>query len=269
MHTYDRVAAAMADRFGTAPDLAVVLGSGLGAFAAAVDGAAAVPYPELGLPPSGVAGHAGKLVVGEIGGRRVAVFAGRWHAYEGGAIADVVAGVRAFARWGGKGIVFTSAVGSVDPALRPGQVVVVSDHVNFLGNNPLKGPNDDRLGPRFPDLAALYSPRARAIAHAAAGRTLPEGVYAAMSGPSYETPAEIRMLRLLGARVVGMSLVPEAIAASHAGLEVLALAVVSNLAAGLHDGELTHEDVTASMAAAAGNLCEILSGIVSQWESGA
>ena len=255
----------MRAEFGEPPDVAVVLGSGLGGFAARLEGAEAVAYPALGLPPAGVTGHAGTLSVGRIGRRRVAVFAGRWHWYEGLDMASIVLGVRSLARWGGRGIVLTSAVGGIAPALGTGEVLVVRDHLNLLGASPLRGPNLAALGPRFPDLSTVYTPRCRAIAHVAAGRPLPEGVYAAMPGPSYETPAEVRMLRGMGADVVGMSLVPEAIAASHAGLEVLALAVVANPAAGLAPEILTHADVTAAMAAAADQLGTLLEGVIARW----
>lgn len=256
---------ALQARFGPAPKVAVVLGSGLGAFADRLTDPKIAPYPELGLPMSGVPGHAGKLHVGRVGPQRVAVLAGRLHAYEGHDLATVVLPVRALARWGVKGVILTSAVGSIDPTLRTGQVVVIEDHLNFLGGNPLRGANLDELGPRFPDLTHLYTPRCRELAHTAAGRKLPEGVYAAMPGPSYETPAEIRMLERLGARVVGMSTVPEAIAAGHAGMEVLALSVVANAAAGLSESALTHQEVTEAMSAAAPRFVNLLRHIVETW----
>lgn len=265
MERIDAVAGRMRAEFGPAPEVAVVLGSGLGGFADRLRDAHAVAYPDLGLPPSGVAGHAGRLSVGTLGARRIAVFAGRWHWYEGLPMADIVTGVRALARWGTRGVLLTSAVGGIDPALRTGDILVVSDHLNFLGTNPLRGPNFDALGPRFPDLARLYTPRLRALASSAAGRPLPEGVYAAMPGPTYETPAEIRMLAQLGARVVGMSLVPEAVAAGHAGLEVLALAVIANPAAGLTPDELTHADVTQAMANAAVRLGDLIETVIARW----
>ena len=250
----------MREAFGQAPEIAVVLGSGLGGFVAALKDARSVPYASLGLPEASVPGHAGAMVVGSTGARRVACFAGRMHLYEGHDAATAVLGVRALARWGVRVLILTSAVGAVDPALLPGEIIVVSDHLNLLGANPLRGVNLEELGPRFPDLSRLYTPRLRSIAHDLA--PLREGVYAAMPGPSYETPAEVRMLARLGADVVGMSMVPEAIAAGHAGLEVLSLSVVANAAAGLTTDELLHADVTAVMQAAGARVGELLLGIV-------
>ncbi len=261
----DGVARRLRERFGAAPDLGVVLGSGLGAFTATLEDATRAPYPELGLPGSGVAGHAGELVVGRLSGRKIACFSGRLHLYEGHDAATAVLGIRALARWGARGVILSSAVGGVNPELGNGELVLVSDHINFLGANPLRGPNIDELGPRFPDLSHVYSPRLRALARSVAGGPLREGVYAAMPGPSYETPAEVRMLRLLGGDLVGMSLVPEAIAASHAGLEVLAVAVVANAAAGLTEEKLLHTDVTASVSAAASRFSTLVRDVVAAW----
>lgn len=261
----DTIATTLRERFGPPPDVAVVLGSGLGAFATTLEERADAAYGDVGLPSSGVVGHAGRLVVGRVGDRRAAVLAGRIHAYEGHELATVVLPVRVMARWGVRGVILTSAVGAVDATLRPGTVVVVHDHLNFLGGNPLRGPNLDALGPRFPDLGSLYTPARRRLASEAAGEPLPEGVYAAMPGPSYETPAEIRMLERLGARVVGMSTVPEAIAAGHAGMDVLALSVVSNLAAGLSPTPLSHAEVTEAMDAAAPRIVRLLGELVRRW----
>lgn len=266
----DAVAAKLQDRFGPPPEVAIVLGSGLGGFAAGLGDRRVARYAELGIPDAGVAGHAGELVLGTVGdhpagGRRVACFSGRLHLYEGHSAADVVLGIRAIARWGVKGVILTSAVGGIEPSLRPGDVMVITDHISFLGESPLRGRNIDALGTRFPDLSRLYSPRLREIARAAAGASLREGVYAAMPGPSYETPAEIRMLHRLGADVVGMSLVPEAVAAGHAGLEVLAISVVANLAAGLSEGALAHSDVTAEMHLAGARVARLLEGVVARW----
>lgn len=254
----------MRARFGSPPDIGVVLGSGLGAFAASLEGAERAPYPELGLPGSGVAGHAGELVVGQLAGRKLAVFSGRLHLYEGHDAATAVLGIRALARWGARGVVLSSAVGGVDPSLRTGELVLVADHINLLGANPLRGPNLDEMGPRFPDLSHLYTPRLRTLARQLGGE-LREGVYAAMPGPSYETPAEVRMLRILGADLVGMSLVPEAIAAGHAGMEVLAISVVANAAAGLTKETLLHTDVTAAVGLAAERFSTLLRAVVAAW----
>lgn len=265
MERIDAVAERLRARFGPPPELGVVLGSGLGAFATSLRDRDVAKYPEVGLPASGVVGHAGELVVGDAAGRRVACFAGRLHLYEGHDPATVVLGIRALARWGAKGIILTSAVGGIDPSFRTGDIVLVTDHLNFLGASPLKGPNLDALGPRFPDLARLYSARMRARAAEVSPEPLREGVYAAMPGPSYETPAEIRMLGLLGAHVVGMSTVPEAVAAGHAGMEVLAISVVSNPAAGLSVERLEHEDVTKAMHAAGNRVVDLLHRIVAAW----
>jgi purine-nucleoside phosphorylase len=245
--------------------VAIVLGSGLGDVTQRVSEAVSVDVTAVGLPPSSVGGHAGRVTCGRIGRRRALVFQGRSHLYEGHDLDTVVLAVRAAARWGVRGLLLTSAVGGVDPALGPGSVMIVSDHINLSGGNPLRGPNLDALGIRFPDLTHLYSPRLRALAQASSPEPLPEGVYAAMPGPSYETPAEIRMLRALGANVVGMSLVHEAIAARHAGMEVLAFSVVSNPAAGLSASELTHAEVTEACRAAAGRLGALLVRVVNEW----
>jgi purine-nucleoside phosphorylase len=261
----DAVAGRLRARFGDAPQVGVVLGSGLGAFTAALADVERVPYAEVGLPGSGVAGHAGELVVGSIAGRRVACFSGRLHLYEGHDAATAALGVRALARWGARGVILSSAVGGVDPTLGTGELVLISDHINLLGANPLRGPNLDALGARFPDLAHVYTERLRRLAQEVSDRALREGVYGAMPGPSYETPAEVRMLRILGADVVGMSLVPEAIAASHAGLEVLAVAVVANAAAGLTAQALAHADVTAAVNEAADSFVTLVRAVVAAW----
>ncbi|MFZ5476274.1 MAG: purine-nucleoside phosphorylase [Myxococcota bacterium] len=266
LETIDAVVARMRDRFGDPPpEIAVVLGSGLGYFAQTLADRVAVPYPEVGHPAWGVPGHAGELVVGTVAGRRVAVLSGRLHLYEGHDPATVVLGVRALARWGATGLVLTTAVGGVAPELRPGEVMLVTDHVNLSGANPLRGPNIDALGPRFPDLQQLYAARLRDLAREVTGEPLREGVYVAMPGPSYETPAEIRMIARLGGDVVGMSLVHEAIAASHAGMEVLGVAVVSNPAAGLAQAILAHADVTAVMQAAGEGVAQLLRGVIARW----
>lgn len=265
MDRIDTVARGFKARFGAAPDVGVVLGSGLGAFSAALQDPQRATYPELGLPPSNVAGHAGELVFGTLSGRRVACFSGRPHLYEGHDVATVVLGIRALARWGARGVLLSSAVGGVDPTLRTGELVLVSDHINLLGVNPLRGPNLDALGPRFPDLSDVYTPRLRGLAHTVAGRRLREGVYAAVPGPSYETPAEVRMLRVLGADLVGMSLVPESIAAAHAGLEVFAVSIVANLAAGLTSERLAHADVTAAVNKSAAAFTALARGVVAAW----
>ncbi len=252
---YNAVAAALNARFGAAPDVGVVLGSGLGSLAHSLPDSAS--YAEVGLPSPGVSGHGGRVHVGTLGGKRVAIFAGRLHLYEGHSPDVAALQVRALSRWGARTVILTSAVGGCHATQAPGTIGVVSDHLNLQGQNPLRGPNDDSLGTRFPDLSDLYTSRLRQLARSI-DPTLEDMVYAAMPGPNYETPAEIRMLQRLGADVVGMSLVSESIAAGHAGLAVLALAVVANPAAGLHEGTLTHVEVTEAMGAASGRLSALV-----------
>ena len=261
----DGVAAALRARFGEPPLVTVVLGSGLGDVVQRLTDASAVDGVTLGLPATNVGGHAGRVVVGTLSGRRVSMVQGRVHLYEGHHTDTMVLGIRAMARWGVRGLVLTSAVGGCDVALAPGALVLINDHINLSGANPLRGPNLDALGVRFPDVTHLYSPRLRALAQRSSASPLPEGVYAAMPGPSYETPAEIRMLRTLGANVVGMSMVHEAIAAGHAGLEVLSVSVVANPAAGLSAAELTHAEVTDATRQAAGKLGALLARVVERW----
>lgn len=265
----DAVASALRARFGPPPPLAVVLGSGMGRFAEALAERDVALAASLGLPAPAVPGHRGELVLGSVGGRRVLALSGRLHCYEGYDAPTVALAVRSLGRWGVRGLVLTSAVGGLHAAMAPGTIVCIRDHLNLLGQTPLRGPNLDVLGPRFPDLSQLYTPARRALAQRAAAELgvgpLREGVYAAMPGPSYETPAEIRMLQVLGADVVGMSVVPEAVAAGHMGMELLALSVVSNPAAGLGDEPLRHEDVTAAMAAAGERVVRLLQQIAVSW----
>jgi purine-nucleoside phosphorylase len=229
------------------PRIAVVLGSGLGDFAYKLENPSTVLYSDIpGWPRSTAIGHAGKLVVGAINGLPVAVLSGRVHVYEGYTAQQVVFGVRALARIGVDSLVLTNAAGGINPAYQPGQLVLIADHINLLGQNPLTGPNDEALGPRFPDMTEAYSKEFREFAHAAGkdiGLDLAEGVYAAVPGPSYETPAEIRYLRSIGADLVGMSTVPETIAANHMGMKVLGISCVTNLAAGVTGQKLDHEEV--------------------------
>lgn len=240
-----------ADGRAFAPRVAVVLGSGLGAFGDTVaERGRKIPYAELGFPSSAVVGHAGALCLGTVETDGVSVpiacMQGRVHAYEGHEPDRVVFAVRALARWGCRTFVLTNAAGGVNPALEPGDLMLLSDHLNLTGRNPLIGPNDDRLGPRFPDMSVAYDRELRDKARVAArvgGIVLREGVYAALSGPSYETPAEIRMLRALGADAVGMSTVPEVIALRHMGARCVALSCITNKGAGLSEGLLSHTEV--------------------------
>ena len=233
---------------GLRPVIGVVLGSGLGAFAEELSDRAEIPYQEIpGWPRSTAVGHAGELVIGKLGATGVAVMSGRAHLYEGHSVQAAAFGVRVLHSLGARGIVFTNAAGGVNVALERGGLVLISDHINLQGGNPLVGPNDDSLGPRFPDMSEAYSRAWRATAKAVASELcvpIAEGVYAAMLGPSYETPAEIRFLRTIGADVVGMSTVPEVIVANHMGMKVLGISCVTNMAAGvLPDTKINHEEV--------------------------
>jgi purine-nucleoside phosphorylase len=232
---------------GRRPTVGMVLGSGLGSFAETVQDPVAIPYGEIpGFPTSAVAGHAGRLVVGTVGATPVAVMQGRVHYYEGWDLADVVFPVRVLVRLGCQILVITNAAGGINPGYAAGDLVLLTDHLNYVGTNPLRGPNEESLGPRFPDMSAAYDPALRALA-LEVGRSqnldLKLGVYAALSGPSYETPAEIRALRTLGADLVGMSTVPEVIAATHLGARVVGMSCVTNLAAGISPVPLSHEEV--------------------------
>jgi purine-nucleoside phosphorylase len=244
------------------PRAAVVLGSGLGAFADTLADQTVIPYADIpGWPQSTAVGHAGKLVVGNIDGLPVAALAGRAHLYEGYTAQQVVYGVRALAKFGIDSIILTNAAGGVNPSYGPGQLVLISDHINLTGQNPLTGPNDDKLGPRFPDMSEAYLKRYCAIAKQAGreiGLDLQEGVYAALPGPSYETPAEIRYLRTIGADLVGMSTALEAIAANHAGMKVLAVSCVTNYAAGVKEQKLDHREVLQVGERVKGTMVELL-----------
>ncbi len=251
-----------------APRIGVVLGSGLNELADRLVDAARIPYDRIPhFPRPTVAGHHGTAIVGRIGGRRVLMLQGRFHYYEGHDLDAVTLPVRVMQRLGVSTLILTAATGGIRSDLTAGDLVILSDHLNLLGVNPLRGANDDRLGTRFPDMTAVYSPRLRAIAAeeaAALSIHLAEGVYACMPGPSYETPAEIRMLRTLGADVVGMSTVPEAISARHGGMEVLGIALVSNAAAGVAGTPITHDEVLAAGRDAAPRLASLVERIIAR-----
>jgi purine-nucleoside phosphorylase len=229
------------------PHVAVVLGSGLGAFADELEDPISVPYADIpGWPVSTAAGHSGKLVFGKLGKLDIAVMAGRAHLYEGYTPAQVTMGVRVLHRLGVHSVVFTNAAGGINLAYEQGALVAISDHINLQGSHPLIGPNDDSQGPRFPDMTEAYSLAFRAKAQQVAQELkilLAEGVYAALTGPSYETPAEIRYLRAIGADLVGMSTVPEVIVANYLGMQVLAISCVTNMAAGISPQKLDHKEV--------------------------
>ncbi len=253
-------------RLPTIPKVAVVLGSGLGAFADELTDTVEMPYSAMrGWPRSTAIGHAGKLVVGLCGVTPVAVMAGRVHLYEGYTPEQVTYGVRVLGLLGVKTVVFTNAAGGINPAFARGALVLISDHINLQGSNPLVGPNDDSLGPRFPDMSEAYPAALRETAKevaASLGIALNEGVYAGLLGPSYETPAEIRYLRTIGADLVGMSTVPEVIAANHMGLRVLAISCVTNMAAGLLPQKITHAEVLETGEMVRGTLVRLLKALL-------
>jgi len=228
----DEAAAAIAARCGAPPDVAIVLGSGLGDFADGLANAVTMPYDTLPhWPQSRVVGHAGKLVVGSVAGKRVAALSGRVHVYEGHPMATVVFAVRVMARLGVPRLILTNAAGGINTDFGQGALMIMDDHINLMGSNPLIGPNDDRLGPRFPDMSEPYDQNLRALARAVAleqGTTLREGIYVAVPGPNLETRAEYRMLRAIGADVVGMSTVPEVIVAVHQGMRVLGISIITD-----------------------------------------
>jgi purine-nucleoside phosphorylase len=229
------------------PQIALVLGSGLGAFADEFSNSTKIPYTEIPhFPKSTAIGHAGQLVLGNVGEIPVAGMQGRVHLYEGYSAKDVAFPIRVFARMGVQAVILTNAAGGIKREFTQGQLVVIRDHINLQGVNPLTGPNDDRFGVRFPDMTTAYDKRFREIAVGAGNRNgigLYEGVYAALPGPSYETPAEIRYLQTVGADLVGMSTVPEVIAARHCGIRVLGISCVTNAAAGILDQPLDHKEV--------------------------
>jgi len=234
------------------PEIAIVLGSGLGELAEKIQGTS-IPLTDLGFPAQTVAGHGGRLVIGELEGRKVVLQAGRYHFYEGHPLELVTRTMRLYARWGVKAVVLTNAAGAINPAFSVGELMAISDHINFTGTNPLLGPNV-APGPRFSDMTAAYDPSLRRQLHAAAsalGQTLREGVYIGVTGPCYESPAEIRAFRTLGADAVGMSTVPEAIVARHEGLRLAGVSCLCNMAAGILPEALTHAEVLAAGAAAA------------------
>jgi purine-nucleoside phosphorylase len=269
MSYYDEVkeaADAVRARVRDVPPIAIVLGSGLGDFADGLGDALSIPYGDLPhWPTSNVIGHAGTLVAGSVKGRRIVALSGRCHAYEGHDLRTVTFAVRALGLLGIKTLILTNAAGGVNTGFSAGALMVIDDHINLMGNNPLVGANDERFGARFPDMSEVYSKRLRGLADEA-GRELgvppPHGIYAALLGPSYETPAEIRYLRTIGADAVGMSTVPEAIAARHMGLEVLGVSCITNMAAGVLPQPLDHREVMETARRVRGQFIALLEGII-------
>jgi len=264
----EEAAAAVRARCGALPQTAIVLGSGLGDFADTLLDAIATSYGELPhWPASRVVGHAGRLVIGNVGGHRIAALAGRVHFYEGHDLATVVFATRVMGRLGVRQLILTNAAGGVNTGFAQGALMVIDDHINLLGSNPLVGPNDERFGARFPDMSEVYSARLRRIADEAArerGIAISHGVYVALHGPSYETPAEIRYLRSIGADAVGMSTVPEAIAARHMGLEVLGISCITNMAAGVLPQPINHEEVLETTRRVRGDFISLLEGVIAK-----
>lgn len=234
-------------RLAASPEIGLILGSGLGVLAELIEEPLTIPYEEIpNFPVSTVAGHAGELVIGTIAGRGVLMMNGRFHLYEGYDEATVTFPIRVMKLLGVEKLIVTNAAGGVNRSFKPGDLMTITDHLNLQGTNPLIGPNLDKFGPRFPDMSEAYSKRLRSVLQETAaelGIELQEGVYASVLGPSYETPAEIRMLQTIGADAVGMSTVPEVITARHAGIEVLGISCITNMAAGILDQPLNHDEV--------------------------
>lgn len=248
------------------PQIALVLGSGLGAFADEFNGATRIPYAEIPyFPRSTAIGHAGQLVIGKVGAIAVAGMQGRVHLYEGYSAKDVAFPIRVFARMGVKAVILTNAAGGIKREFTQGRLVVISDHINLQGVSPLTGPNDERFGLRFHDMTAAYDKRFREMAVSEGNRLgigMNEGVYAGLAGPSYETPAEIRYLRTIGADLVGMSTVPEVIAARHSGMRVLGISCVTNAAAGILDQPLNHVEVLETAERVKGQFISLLKAVI-------
>ena len=253
MSSYDQFALAesaakfLLSKTSLRPRIGLVLGSGLGAFAEEITDATAIPYADIPhFPRSTAVGHAGQMVIGKLDGIPIAVMQGRVHLYEGYPAAEVAFPMRVFNRMGIGAVILTNAAGGINLEYEQGALVIIIDHINLTGQNPLTGPNDDRFGPRFPDMTQAYHKPYRELAlHVPRkpGSTIYEGIYAALAGPSYETPAEIPYLRTIGADLVGMSTVPEVIVAAHMGMKVLAISCVTNMAAGILDKPINHEEV--------------------------
>lgn len=246
--------------------LGLILGSGLGNLADAVEDSISIPYDDIPhCPVSTVAGHSGRLIAGRWAGKPLLVFAGRFHYYEGYSMSQVTFPIRLMAGLGIKTVMVTNAAGGLRPDWRAGDLMLIRDHINLMGDNPLRGPNLERFGPRFPDLTGAYDSVLRRMAVETAqeqGITLHEGVYAGVTGPSYDTPAEARFLRIIGADAVGMSTVPEVIVARHCGLRVLAVSCLTNILTDGAKDSLDHRDVVTQAAAASENLTRVLRGVL-------
>lgn len=269
--TYAHAAEAAAwirERLGTVPTTAVVLGSGLGDFAASLEGAVTMSYTDIPhWPAATVVGHAGTLVAGRSGSTPILALAGRAHFYEGHPMSVVTFATRVLGLLGVRHLLLTNAAGGINTKFASGALMLIEDHLNFMGTNPLVGPNDARLGARFPDMSEVYSRRLRDLATSVAadmGMSLERGVYIGVHGPSYETPAEIRAFRTLGADAVGMSTVPEAIVARHMGMEVLGISCITNMAAGVLPTPLVHDDVMETARRVRGEFIALLEGVIAR-----
>ena len=254
------------------PEVGIVLGSGLGGLADDIEDAVAIPFAELpGWPAATAPGHVGRLLLGRLGGRAVVMLQGRFHLYEGNDPGLVVQPMLLFRALGARVVVLTNAAGGLDPSFGPGTLMIMRDHINLTGRNPLIGPNADELGPRFPDMTEAWSPRLRAGLHAAAateGVEMREGIYVGLTGPTYETPAEVRMLAALGGDAVGMSTVLECIAARWVGLEVCGVSLVTNAGAGYTGAPLTHEEVLEAGASAGPRLANVIRRFIEDLDPG-
>lgn len=251
------------------PEIAVILGSGLGSLADRIEGRQEIPYEKIpGFPSTTVPGHEGKLIFGNLGGKSIAAMKGRFHYYEGHDMDSVVYPVRALGMMGVGNLIVTNAAGGVNTGFRPGDLMLIEDHISFFAENPLRGENLDELGPRFPDMSCAYDRKLRELALECAARIgidLKKGVYCYCKGPSFETPAEIRALRVLGADAVGMSTVPEVIAARHMGMRILGISCITNMAAGILDQPLTHEEVMETGKKVEQKFSALVSEIVANW----
>jgi purine-nucleoside phosphorylase len=268
----DQITSFLAERLGDPPAVHVVLGSGLGSAAGQLEGCREIEFTEIpGWPRSTVEGHAGKLLRGAIAGVEVLIQSGRIHLYEGYSPAAVTRPVRAAIGWGARTVILTNAAGGVGTAAKPGDLMVLEDHINLTGRNPLRGPNDDQRGPRFPDMTDIYDRGLRALAldrAAELGITLRTGVYAGMPGPSYETPAEVKMLESMGITAVGMSTVLEAISARHLGARLVGISCITNQAATTRGAKLTHAEVQAIGAKASDDITRLVVALIAAMEHG-
>lgn len=269
--TIDRACNLVKERIGEVPEIALILGSGLGSIADDLENSVSISYREIpGFPQSTAPGHASRLVSGMLNGIRVIIFQGRFHYYEGYSMQQISFPIRFLKKLGCRTLLMTNASGGVNRGYTPGDIMLITDHINMTGQNPLIGTNDDEVGIRFPDLSDAYNLNLRAMAKEAAayiGLEMKEGVYAWMTGPSFETPAEIRMLETLGADAVGMSTVPEVITAVHAGLEVLGISCISNMAAGILDQPITGEEVLEIGKKVTGQFAALISSFLAIYSS--